>query len=398
MATSEPTVLYVGNFNFPTNGAAAKRVLNVGRGLRAAGFHVIYAGNNDNPGLGDAGGDGLYQYDGFEYVVRARLSSARRRLDSYNSYPRLRRVIEARRAAGYSIVAVIGYHMDAMGMALCMRYCRAHGTAFIADCTEWYDPVQTVHGRLGMAYLSSQVRMLILNKRADGVIAISRFLEQYYARFTRVLRVPPLDDVTKHERRASEEGAPVRFAYCGTPGKKDDVDVIYQAFRLVGGSVAWELNLVGLEESDYELSLTGYPRETRDRFIFHGRVPAHTAQWIVAHCDYSVLMRPAAKRYAQAGFPTKVTESMSVGTPVIANESSDLGEYIRDGDTGILVGGSTADDLAVALWRALSIPKTEAYLMGLRALSCARSSFDYRAFSPALGAFVVDCIGHDSRL
>lgn len=38
-----------------------------------------------------------------------------------------------------------------------------------------------------------------------------------------------------------------------------------------------------------------------------------------------------------AGFRTKVVESMSLGTPVITTDTSDLADYIKHGENGYLV-------------------------------------------------------------
>lgn len=37
-------------------------------------------------------------------------------------------------------------------------------------------------------------------------------------------------------------------------------------------------------------------------------------------------------RKTMAGFPTKVVESMSLGTPVITTDASDLADYIKHGE------------------------------------------------------------------
>ena len=75
---------------------------------------------------------------------------------------------------------------------------------------------------------------------------------------------------------------------------------------------------------------------------------------IVRAADFTVLLRPDA-RFAHAGFPTKLVESLSLGVPVLANVTSDISEYVRDGREGILLAGPTREAFAAGLRRALAI-------------------------------------------
>lgn len=110
--------------------------------------------------------------------------------------------------------------MDFLGMMACIKYCNKKGIKFISDCTEWYDPCQTIRGRFGLSYYNSQLRMLIANKKVDGMIVISKYLENYYKKCTNVIRVPALDDVSKMLAEKEKQNDKVKFVYCGNPGKK----------------------------------------------------------------------------------------------------------------------------------------------------------------------------------
>src|SRR5208282_6294467 len=72
------------------------------------------------------------------------------------------------------------------------------------------------------------------------------------------------------------------------------------------------------------------------RLQFVGRMPHSEALQTLAGMDFSILLRPNL-RYAHAGFPTKLGESLAMGVPVICNLTSDLGMYVRDGQEGIVV-------------------------------------------------------------
>jgi hypothetical protein len=70
-----------------------------------------------------------------------------------------------------------------------------------------------------------------------------------------------------------------------------------------------------------------------------GRIPRPQVLEELSKADFTVLMRSEEQRYAKAGFPTKFVESLATATPVIANSTSDLGMYLKDGENGYVVKG-----------------------------------------------------------
>jgi len=100
-----------------------------------------------------------------------------------------------------------------------------------------------------------------------------------------------------------------------------------------------------------------------------------------------VLLRPPA-RYAQAGFPTKVVESLALGTPVICNLTSDLGNYIHDGAEGIVCADYQPEDLVAALERALALSVEQRAAMRAAARARAEAAFDYRQYAAPLADFL----------
>ena len=103
------------------------------------------------------------------------------------------------------------------------------------------------------------------------------------------------------------------------------------------------------------------------------------------------------ERYAVAGFASKVPESLALGTPLVANVTPELGRYIRDGQTGVVVNGTDAESLAVALRRVADLPSVERLAMRGQARAAAEANFDIRAVAPQLGPWLEGII-RSSRL
>jgi glycosyltransferase involved in cell wall biosynthesis len=108
---------------------------------------------------------------------------------------------------------------------------------------------------------------------------------------------------------------------------------------------------------------------------------------LVREADFSLLLRHDA-RYSRAGFPTKFVESFAVGTPVIANLTSDLHHYLKDGETGFVCKGPTSEDLELALKHALTLTQEQHSNMRALSRSVAAEAFDYRSYVTPLSNFL----------
>jgi glycosyltransferase involved in cell wall biosynthesis len=148
-------------------------------------------------------------------------------------------------------------------------------------------------------------------------------------------------------------------------------------FHVLGGADPDMLNGIEIPAAD----------GASGRIVWHGRVPHESVPQYLAAADFSVLLR-RPERYAMAGFPTKVVESLATGTPVIVNHTSDLSEYIRDGKEGIVVDGYSAEGLAAALERAASLGQSDRSRMRLAAQRRALVSFDYTQYVDAIREFI----------
>ena len=365
----------MGCFKLPDRNAAAVRVAAVGDALTAAGYRVTFIGEEDhaNTGGGRLG-------NAFDYLVTS------------SSY-----IAKIGTANWSQLAAVIYYPGSAALMIRLMRLCRKHGIPLVVDCVEWYDPRHTPGGQFGPFALDSEWRMRYLHKRAGNVIGISSFLTKYYGdRGCHVVRVPPLigakRDLDESQPLASAGGPEnsVRLVYAGFPGKKELFNAILlglQVARKRGIDVS--LDLVGIAKS--ELPAIANPHdagpEIYDGVICHGRLPRESALRVVVAADFTVLLRPQ-ERFANAGFPSKLVESLSLGVPVIANATSDIAEFVRDRHEGYVLSEPTASALEVAIARAATLTAVERAAMRRQARLRAEECFDYRKYAQILKEFI----------
>ena len=274
-----------------------------------------------------------------------------------------------------------------------IRYCKKECVPLIQSVGEWFDR-SAFRGLKGIIkFINNRYSLRVQNTNTGNIIAISSLLNDYYCgKGCNTVLIPTIVNMEEYKglkHRAIDDK--VRIAYAGTPGKKDYILNAIRALTLLDAKQREkiELNLYGPEVeqlralglSDETLSMCG------DSLVCHGRIPYAEVKGRIADADFTVLLRPN-KRYANAGFPTKVGESMACGTPVIANLTSDLGKYIIDGQTGFVCADESSESCADAFRKVLQMTDNEIEAMRKTTLEMARNAFDYRVYTDALEAFL----------
>ncbi|TAL17294.1 glycosyltransferase [bacterium] len=388
-------VAYVGPMPFPWGSAGSRRMYGVASSLAAAGYRVVVGHGGHEPGRiellhEDSGavshiglGERPEQLKGRirnirHSLVRGYLTSGAltvRWLDSQSVRP----------------THVIAYGGFAPYMFRLLGWCRKNSIPLIADVVEWYDPSHRRGGYLNPFYLSAKFAFRFQYARCDGVIAISSFLEDYYSgRGCKVIRVPPtlnVEGLAQRVPRKRGANEPLTLVYAGSPGKKDLVGNVIKGLLLADPEGRRTRLLAVGPAREQILRLLGESGELPPNVVALGRLPQPEVAKILEKADFSVLLRPREK-YAEAGFPTKFVESLAAGVPVIANITSDLGDYLHDGVEGLVCRDHSPEGFAEALSRAMALSARELDEMSAAARKRAEDSFDFRNFAKPLAAFL----------
>lgn len=286
---------------------------------------------------------------------------------------------------------IVTYYMYGLPLFLLIRYCRRNNIKLICDVVEWYE----------YAFLKNKLKIPVihwtmtrLNKQADGVIAISRFLETYYESALPTLFVPPVFHggclMSDNEDGAGLfDPAYLNLVYAGVSGKKDLLNHVIEGVTTlsrIGKRV--RLHIIGARkdmiERMYDMRLNDsavicYGHMTRDQLLPYLR-----------QADFSVILRHENRRYAKAGFSTKFVESFCCGLPVIANASGDMGYYLKDGYNGYLVDGHGVDKFVAAVIRIID-GVAPGYYRGEMKWNAARTfadNFDAGAYTGRIAAYL----------
>lgn len=378
---------------YPATGAVGQRVFNLSRTLLATGIAVelVVLAPSMEPGLPTAPGLTFVPAEVLPEGPRSRSEKLKRRLRL--GMDTVRVLEEMTRAPDLVIV----YGGGDLYMSRIQRWARSRDSHVAADLVEWFEPSHQPLGRYGPLALDNHLMMTRTALRSDGIIAISSFLARHFtAKGARhVLVVPPLMD-TDGFTADDAPGLATRaeFVYCGEPGKKDRLDLVLRS--------ALELDPDGTRMT---LTVAGPTPERVARLAgvdvlppginAVGRISRDESLKLVRHAHWVPLIRED-KRFAQAGFPTKAAEAMSVGTPIVANLTSDLGKLLTDGQTGVVAAAADLESTKIALTNALTFTHDRHEQMRRATHRRAQELLDYRQHISPLGRWLAEVVG-DNR-
>jgi glycosyltransferase involved in cell wall biosynthesis len=274
-----------------------------------------------------------------------------------------------------------------------------YGSKLIHDCVEWYSPEEYKWGKLDIHYrLKDHVNKKAINEKWD-VISISQYLYNWFLeRCHRTVKIPvilDMFDIEEPEFFVPNTNDKVSFTYDGAPGKQDYLDTILTGFSLLDKELLEkvEIHIIGVNR-DQLINACGVDERIIDELgtalYIHGRVPHEEAVSWVRSADFTLLLRDEHLRYAIAGFPTKIVESLKYGTPPICNITSDLGQYLIDQKNAIIIDGCNSESVEKAIQTALQMDSVDRDRMRKAARETAIVNFDFRLYSNQIMGLLTD--------
>lgn len=355
------TILYLGGFQLPDKNAAAQRVIGVAKGLRELGYEVIFL--NSLKGCHETKGVEKL-YFGFKCFEYGREGICDYLLSGKTSLAMIAQIKPS---------AVIAYNYPAAALNRIRKYCLKKGIRCYVDATEWYQPKGNLLFRV-IKTIDTEWRMQYVQKKVDGVIAISDYLYRYYSPVVKTVKIPATVDIAEDKWNVDVQRKTNKttFVYAGSPSaQKEKLDDIVSAIENVSLEKRVELKVIGITKELYEkMYHTHYYGNV---VSFLGRIPHEEVIEHIKAADWSVVIREDNK-VVRAGFPTKVAESISCGTPVVANRFSNIYDYLTE-ENSICVEDMA--DLPLYIRRACD-----------RKCAVDNSVFDYRHFLKELKVLI----------
>lgn len=377
-------MIYIISYDdLPNGDAGAVRNMSIAKIFRAHGYNVTLIG---------MGFTKIYQFSEFEGLPYVSLRIKKHDLISRvkNYFGLKKRIQKIIRESNETIEAIMVTQLPINALLFIKKVTEQYNVKLLAECCEWYSPNEFRLGKLDINFIRN---MYFIQKYVDSKtfpIAISKYLNEYFTnKGISSTRIPVIMDVKCIDHRKTVDKDKLTLVYAGSPGRKDylkeitdglimldDNDLMRIEFRIIGITKSELIEYCGV--SSISLDKLGTQLKTL------GRVSRKQVLHNLEEADFTVLLRSERLRYARAGFPTKVVESLATATPVICNITSDLGDYLSDGENALIVQDCSAASFYTAIRRALLLNSELKEKMYKNARKCAETYFDYRLYKDDL--------------
>lgn len=366
------TIIYIGGFELPDRNAAAQRVRNNGGILRALGYRVVLVGVSR-----------LRPYDRKVYPADAGDSDVEAWETGYPAsksdwfdtiradWP-MRQLIGNGALEATDIAAIICYNYPAIAQAKLAQLARDCGALALADCTEWYATRRWTSVANIAKNVDVAARMYWINRRMDGIITTSPYMSRHYgANGMPIVEIPTLiEDMSGSGAAALRESSPLPLFAVASGFAEDTraqdihdrIDWILELLDTVVDDVPpFVLRIAGVDRERY---LSVFPDHAAmiarlgERVDFLGRIPRSRLLERLEQAAFAFVLRNES-RVTLAGFPSKYSEAVSFGTPVIINRIPSVEPYHVEGRTGFAINTDNREDAAIALRRILNHDRLE---------------------------------------
>lgn len=326
-------IVYTGFFSYPDSNANSLRVSGVISLLEDLGHAVtVLPGvkNNNN----SVNVENIKQIDEYQNGVFSGINGLRGAFVGDNTIAYLKSLEKKP-----DLIILYGTHLSYLVRLI--NYTKNNNIKLILDVVEWYDPRHLPGGLFGPFAFMNELSMRHFVKQADGLIVISEYLKKYYTnKGCKLILLPPIFPEQKKSIVNKFSNSIIHLCYVGTPGKKEDFLSLCESLeKIYNDNIQFYMHFVGFTKQQLLMN----EKFNEYSFIydkkvcgFYGRLTNEEARSIISKSHFSIFFRPNL-RFANAGFPSKLAESFSLGTAVICNDISDVKKYVSNSHDGFIL-------------------------------------------------------------
>jgi glycosyltransferase involved in cell wall biosynthesis len=339
-------------FTFPEGEAATNRVHTYANGIVAngKGVHVIPFGNVYTH-LRDGDINGIQYYHPFTENTRSKYFLVRTLKKVKKHLRTLRLVTDINKKDKIKAIIIYTGLPGTFFFAWFLSWIT--GSKFIQEISEHplrYYQDGRIRKRLGLLKLRVEIYLV------DGILCISHFLMDFYrqrgVQLHRLLLVPSTVDPHRFETKPER---PLPFPYIGYFGmltfKRDNLDSLIEAFARIATKYD-KLNLVlgGPEYGNEKIKIKSLAEDLKisDRLHLLEYMPREEIIKYIVNSKVLVMVR-ANDLKAQASFPSKLTEYLATGLPVVSVDVGEISNYLTDGLNAFIVEPGDSNKLAEKL-------------------------------------------------
>lgn len=384
-------ILYVSNSCFP-NSASGIRVTNLSKLLKNIGYDVELLSNNlisfipddylKQIEIKEVDGFLTFNYNGLVYyyknnkLLNNKVFNFIELLLNNFQINNIRTICKVKK-----IDILILYNPLYRVAKILLKFCKKYDIKLIIDNTEWYEGKKDFFGN----HIAKSVnrRITKLDKKINNIISISPWMNRWYIeRNINSICVLPLMEKF-HKPIVFNKSKIINLIYCGVPGKKDLIEPLVDCIKKLNENEnRFKLTIIGV---DYEYF---NDEKLSDYNIFClGKVRNDKVYQYYQESDFSCLFR-YDKRYARAGFSTKVAESLSNGVPVLCNVVGGTDDIIVNSENGFKISSFNEKELNQMLLMLLTLSDVQIYNLKMKAYECSQKYFNSDNYASVMKKFI----------
>lgn len=381
-------IIYIGGFEMPDKNAAAHYVLNNARIFRELNYDVVFLGIDQDMKWGEQRTEKLQE--GFLSLPQPYPKNAKQWMSYLTDFKHIRYAIENQQNVKY----VIAYNLHAVPLNKLISYCKKRHIKVISNLTEWYENKFSFRPIEFVKWLDTIVTMKWIQRKSDGIIAVSNLLANYYKKFvSNIIIIPPLIDINEDVWKYSQPhytSDVVEFVYAGgieKGGKKDKLTPLIKIFHRHKDK-KFKFSIVGLTK---ERLLSEYPEmenlinQLGEKIQFYGRVSHAESINHLKSADFTLFIRDKTRKN-DAGFPTKFVEGWTSGINIIGSNVSNIKDYFPKEGNSILLEDNEEETIDSAISFALAL--TPENLAKSRRDGFVNNPFFYKEWIETTNAFL----------
>jgi len=385
-------VIFGDLFSFPDGSAATNRIYTYAKGFKENGIetHVVCFANDYHEKF-DGIVDGISYYHPFRQTHKNKYFLIRRWLNFkkyINTFSILRTINKSDR-----IIAVNSWTNRLSTHIIIWIICKLIGTKLIIECNE--HPLRYFQkGRIRR--ISGKLKLFIESRFCDGIFCISNYLMNFYisrgVNKENLFLVPSTVDPSRYSE-VEKLTSPLNYKYVGYFGSltfsRDNVDLLINAYAIfkkqhptiklvLGGFCSPQARneikkLIAINKIESDILILDFlSRKEILRYVYHA--------------DALVLVR-SDDLESKASYPSKLTEFLASGKPVVTVNVGEVANYISDKVNGFLIPPGDMDQLAERLCLIFDNYK-EALEMGKRGKQLTEGVFNYKYQAERMISFV----------
>jgi glycosyltransferase involved in cell wall biosynthesis len=367
-------------FSFPEGNAATNRVHTYAKGFleykqstRVICFAYEYHSQNEGKF------DGIHYYYPFNRSIRNRLFLIRRwqKLQIFSNTISIITKINRQE----KIIAINVWTNSFLTFIFAYYLTIITKSKLIVECSE--HPLRNYQHNFVIKFLG-RFKFYIEAWLSDGIICISRYLIDLYREIgiseNKLILIPSTVDPSRFQILTEQTFSFSHIAYFGSlTFKRDSINTLINAFSLIArkypdvslvlGGFCSEYekreitNLISKLGLNHQIKIIEYlPRQEIIRYMQHASV---------------LIMVRSNDLEAKASYPSKLTEYLSTGIPVITVKVGEISDFLQDGINAYLVEPEDSNGLANKIEYVLN-NNSEAIIVGENGRKLTETIFNYK--------------------